>query len=206
MTAICGHITATGTRPTTQLEIGAEEEACRIAGCHRRVCGTIHSSGWHGYCASQSGKCGQKMCSTSAIRRISTKSEKRRNVDNSRYRCCFASVDVVRATRTAGLNENVSWECLRRCAYNQVEIPHPSNIGRSPPPSTVTGLGSGASSLTRTCRRRNEVSRKVARLEAAENSRSGEDADLTNPANPMNATNPVRIPQRPQIARILRIP
>ena len=50
------------------------------------------------------------------------------------------------------------------------------------------------------------VDRDREALEAAENSRSGEDADLTNPANPanpMNSTNPVRIPQRPQIVRIL---
>ena len=73
----------------------------------------------------------------------------------------------------------------------------PQQHWQGPRRPTVTGLGSGASSLTRTCRRRNEVFRKVARLEAAENSRSGEDADPTNPANPMNSTNPVRIPTNP---------
>lgn len=152
------------------------------------------------------GKCGQKMHSAIAIRKKSTKSEKWRNVDNSRYRCCFASVDVVRATRTAGLNENVSWECLRRFRLQSGRDTASQQHWQGPRRPTVTGLGSGASSLTRTRRRRNEVFRKVARLEAAENSRSGEDADSTNPANPMNSTNPVRIPQRPQIVRILRIP
>lgn len=143
------------------------------------------------------GKCGQKMHSAIAIRKKSTKSEKWRNVDNSRYRCCFASVDVVRATRTAGLNENVSWECLRRFRLQSGRDTASQQHWQGPRRPTVTGLSSGASSLTRTCRRRNEVFRKVARLEAAENSRSGEDADSTNPANPMNSTNPVRIPTNP---------